>query len=73
MAPQGWRRVISNMLNACLEGALALDPGAYAAMWQIRSVDAVETDSIGVHRTGDRAAVQGGRRVATALQIATWS
>ena len=73
MAAHGWRRVISKMVNACLEGSLALDPGAYAAMRQMTSVDELETETIGVYRSADRVATKGGRPVAAALRIASGS
>lgn len=73
MAAHRWRRVISRAVNACLEGSLALDPGAYAAMWQVTTLDALETETPGNHRTADRAAAQGGQPAAIALRIATGS
>lgn len=72
MAAHGWRRAIGSAVRAGLEASLALDPGAYAAVWQMSSVDELETETIGVYRPADRVAAQG-RPVATALQIATGS
>ena len=73
MAAHRWRRVISSVVNACIEGSLALDPVAYEAFHRVTALDALETETIGIARTAYRVAAQGGRPAATALQLVTGS
>jgi len=56
MAAQPWRRFISTLVNACIEGSLALYPCAYAAFTRAGDPDAFAEHPASVYGPGARTA-----------------
>lgn len=54
MAAHTWRRLVSTVVNACIESSLALDPCAYAAFMRASDPAAPEQEAVSSQRDANR-------------------